>query len=132
MTDLESEGIVCFDRQALTVDRFPPDSLVLAVPEIQMRNSQGAVRASDKVAGLLGSRVDRIFPAGQLPAPRRNDCIRHGDSGKNAVLKTQKNGGRLLHGIAPKDVGFVSPPWRASLTDVQAVIAGAYPNHKYR
>jgi hypothetical protein len=35
MTDLQSEGIVCFDRQALTVDRIPPASLVLAVPEIQ-------------------------------------------------------------------------------------------------
>lgn len=36
MTDLQREGIVRFDRQALTVDRFPPASLVLVMPEIQI------------------------------------------------------------------------------------------------
>src|SRR5260370_39982875 len=96
-----------------------------------MRNGQGAMRASDKVAGLLGPRVDRIFPAGQLPGPWRNDRIRHGNRGKNAVLKSQKNSSRLLHGIAAKGAGLVCLSRNDIPQQISKVIDVVYEVQKY-
>ena len=70
------------------------------LPYIQARHAQGALRAGDQVAELIGARVRLVLARGQLPAPGCGGRVGNGERAERAAGEAQQDRGRILDGKA--------------------------------